>query len=322
MELPLRIAVLNAENLFLTLPGEATGPYQKSIFKARELARAISDIDPDLLFLAEVGGIKSLQLFNQNYLQENFIPSLIPGNSDRGIELGVLIKKNLPYRFAHGTHKNRPLPFNYHHEIEENALASERGLPLPHSSHAMSRDLLELRLFNNDDQAPVLIILFAHLKSKLDKEGIDSEGKMRRKAEFEYTLKAAKALTGQFDCPVIICGDLNGNALREAPDFEFSAIQNYPELKDILEVLNIPPRERGTFIYFSGSERRELQMDYILLPEQLHPAVIPETSGLYYYKNADGMPHARPTNHWQKDLLPSDHYPIIVDLEDRFLVRK
>ena len=76
-----------------------SGPHGDALKKPQEkiewIARTISEIDADITMLCEMGGLDSLDLFNTKYLNSQYYTSLLKGNSDRGIEMGYLIKKNV-----------------------------------------------------------------------------------------------------------------------------------------------------------------------------------------------------------------------------------
>ncbi|NJL24757.1 MAG: hypothetical protein HC902_06040 [Calothrix sp. SM1_5_4] len=178
-----KIAQLNAENLFLFLddPGErdwrrlsekewqklsaATVP-NKSLSKTLWLADSLLDINADIVCLNEVGGEESIRNFAKYFLKDRYTPHLIEGNSDRGIDIGYLVKKEFSPKVELRTHKNRPLNFLYPHEA-------------PPKTHYFSRDCAELRVFSGAPSTPALIILLVHLKSKLDPDGIDPQGRAR-----------------------------------------------------------------------------------------------------------------------------------------------
>ena len=56
---------------------------QKPLSKLWGLSKAILDIDPDILMLIEVGGRDSLENFSRYFLNDEFIPLFIEGNSKR-----------------------------------------------------------------------------------------------------------------------------------------------------------------------------------------------------------------------------------------------
>ncbi len=312
------ICSFNVENLFLPPYSKEESytlyKYEKSKDKVERLAKAIKDIDSDIIFLCEVGGEDSLRNFTEVYLENEYLYSLMPGNSERGIELAYLIKKDTDYTFKHLTHKRRPLNFNYPHEEKENYYQMSMGKKRVYPSHLPSRDIAELRIFKDDSEKPFLILLGVHLKSQLDKEGIDFGGRLRRKAEFKQLIETYKVLNKRYHqkVPIILLGDFNGKACRDETDPEFVNLYETTDLEDVLEVINEPKEARVSIHIFDKQGKDQgHQLDYIFLPKVLHSKVNPKRSGLYNYKNEEGVPFPRPTSLYERYQLPSDHFPIV-----------
>jgi exonuclease III len=315
----LKLALFNVENLFIYPDkNENDDLYlEKSEQKLNDLKATIENINPDLLMLCEVGGIQSLDYFNEQYLNAAYRTSLIEGNSDRGIENAYLIKKTLPLDFKQFSHKDTPINFNYAFEIEQNQKSQRQGLALKYQSHKFSRDISELRLYKRDSSSPSLIILLVHLKSKMDEAGIDPKSKGRRKAELITLIDTYKKLNKTFkDVPIIIAGDFNGIASKNNYEEEFEYLYFETNLEDILDILNTPIEDRTTLVYFKDDHSLEYtQFDYIFLPPELKDTILREKSGIYPFIDSKGNTIPFPTDGYLKSLLPSDHYPICVDLD-------
>lgn len=310
----MRIVYLNVENLFLSSEdAPMKHPLEKDPNKAKEIAKFLLDFNPDIVWLIEVGGEESLNNFNTKYLSDHFIPSLIPGNSDRGIELGLLIKKNLPYRCEHLTHKNRPLHFNYPHEIAANQMAAKIGNPPPFESQKLSRDFGEVRIYDQGSDIPKLIVLCAHLKSQLDPKGIDPRGSARREAEAKLLAQVVEAITLYYggQVPVIFGGDMNG----QINDPEFLALKRLPH-QELCDILKLPHHDRVTHVYFDKWDKRiEQQMDFCFVPPLLTNRIDSVNSGIYRWRGKEENLLPLPQNQFQRYTLPSDHYPVVLSLE-------
>jgi endonuclease/exonuclease/phosphatase family metal-dependent hydrolase len=301
----LKVCAFNLENLFLLPTSPENKTYTKSEEKVKKIAAAILDIDADIFALSEVGGLDSLHLLNQTYLGGKYYISLIKGNSDRGIELAYLISKKTSYTFEQYTYKNVPLDFKYPHEKMKGEEAT----------HYLSRDVAELRLKDKNGETK-LITLLVHLKSAYDPEGIDFLGKLRREAELQLLLKIYNKLEMKFpNTPIILLGDFNGNASKEHHSSEFESIYKHTELIDLLDLKNLPKEQKTTFCSFSRSGQSFYeQLDYIFMPKKWSSLVNQQRSGIYRYKDENGLPFAIPQSNSQKYALPSDHYPIMADL--------
>ena len=314
LELSLRIISFNVENLFVSpqatnfqeadnkLP-RVIQPGDKDFPLTQLLAKSIKEMSPDILGLMEVGGQESLEAFNEIYLNNSYYPSLIPGNSDRNIHLGYLINKKLPYDFEHYTHRNRSF---YPKDSKK--------------EDYLSRDIAELRLFNKEDdkkERPLLIVLTVHLKSKRS-DGQDFGGQKKRAAEFKLLLETYIHLEKRFksEVPIVIMGDFNAVIHHEYGGPGFQKLFDDTDLTDILEILKYPFDERATQTSFSRKgEVIAQQFDYIFLSKKWHSLVNKSTSGLYLFRDKNNQVIRRPQSSFERAQLPSDHYPLICDLE-------
>lgn len=322
----MRIAILNAQNLFLL-----NDPYDyqkktllkkfqpnKPLHKVIDLGKAIIEMNPDILMISEVGGEESLFNFNNKYCNNYFSPTLIKGNSDRGIELGFLIKRGMPFSYNHYTHKNRPINFNYEFEKQENEKKRKLNLPPLYMPHKFSRDIAELRVFEKGkNETPILILLFVHLKSQLDFGSHDKNGSKRRAAELETLINVYLSLQKKYHekIPIFVSGDFNGNAQLSNTDHEFQYLYEKTDLRDILELIDLPRNQRSTLLLpNSNNENNPLQFDYIFLSEKFKHIIRPKDSGIYRYKNPEtGVPLAFPQEDSDLRSFPSDHYPVVLD---------
>lgn len=297
----MKITTLNCENLFLSsedLPNIGTHCYLKDKKKTQKLANAILDIDSDIFCLQEVGGEQSLKILCDDYLKSLYSYALIEGNSNRNIHIAYLIKSSLKLKYSLVSNKEKFLDFSY-----------QKG----QKNELLSRDILELRIFN--DKKPHLILLGIHLKSQLDIDGIDQKGVKRRSAEMKLLTKRCLSLKNEFqNCPQVILGDFN-NIFNEDRD-EFRDFKNSCSgFVDILELLNINLSDRGTHIYFNNlGERFIQQLDYILVDAQLHSKISLKTGGIHIFKDRDNHTYPLPETNLQQYVMPSDHFPLTCEL--------
>ncbi len=328
-KISLKVALLNAENLFLLFDRPTTPEMtkadetewqrlstsifpNKSLKKTKELARVIQDINADIVMLCEIGGPESLINFNQLFLNQTYSPIALEGNSDRNIDVGFLIKKNSAFYFDLASNKNRLINFLYPHE---------RNLApgaIKITSHKFSRDVAELRLFKKARDNPFMVFLLTHLKSPLDPERRDPMGSQRRYAEFKTLLEIYKETESLHpDCPVVVAGDLNGNASRVGTDVEFEAVYQSTGLQDILDLAAKPLAERATYYQVRTGGRVEgKQIDYCFLSPRAASHLKPDSAQVYRYKDEFGFAIDIPNTIDAKLNLPSDHYPLIFELEN------
>lgn len=324
----LKFLTWNLENFFL-LPATSGTYLPKPKDKIQSIADVFHDIEPDIAFLMEVGGLASLDLFNDKYLANNYRVFLKKGNSNRGIEIGYLVKRSFLKKYELIAdligHANKPINFLYPHEHQQNKKAMIKGQKHRHHSHRMSRDLAELRLYHQKDsnkEDPRLIFLGAHLKSKLDRDGIDWQGTKRRKAELSYCLDIFQKREKQFrgKCPLFFTGDFNGECHQGKLDPEFSELGQITGLYDFSDHLKLPREECVSFIGMDKSKKPfPLQLDYFFFLEKWRPYIDATHSGFYRYRNEEGMPFPLPQNPGARFALPSDHYPLLTSWSPRLL---
>lgn len=319
----LKCLFLNAENLFLLFDQELPENYKtlnevdwkklsssvypnKPLRKTLELAKVGQEIDADIILLAEVGGEESLANWNKYFLNSDYYVALIEGNSDRSIDVGFLIHKRCGFHFNIETNKNRILNFHYPHEQK----LESAHQPL----HKFSRDVAELHLFSSNKEKPFFVFLLAHLKSPLDPEGIDPNGVKRREAELKALLDIYKKHEAN-QVPIAVVGDFNGNASRHGTESEFQEIYQSTQLEDIFEISALPIENRNTFDVIRNSGKTDSrQIDYCFLSPKAAALLKKDSARVYRYKNELGQSSA-PKTMSEKDLLPSDHYPIIFELQ-------
>lgn len=257
----------------------------KSLDKTKDIARTVKETNPDILCLVEVGGKASLENFSKYFLDNQYEIYHLPSNSDRGIDLGYLVKKELPYSFHIYAHTNVKL---------KNGKRPARGF---------------FQLDVKDKKNNLLTIFLTHLKSKLDLDNSDFEGRGQRQAEVEYLgLIASKQ---QKKNPTLIAGDLNGIIYKELTEFELKPFKDKFSFIDGLEVKGVPVDQRFSYVYFKGAKPVKMQLDYILCHEEnaknvCNAAIIP-------YKTPYGTIISPPKNMLERSYFPSDHYPLAID---------
>lgn len=314
-----KVVQLNAENLFLFLDDQTPRDWRKMserewqdlshatignkpLVKTLWLADSLLQMDPDIICLNEVGGLESLTNFGKHFLDDLYNPYLIEGNSDRGIDVGYLVRKELDLKIEFRSHKDRPLGFLYPHE---------QGDLL--KSHRFSRDCAELRLFRHGETRPALILLLVHLKSKLDPKGIDPYGRERRRAEFKTLIDIYRETRLELSppVPVIVAGDFNGCAKRAQVSDEFTEIVR-TDLESVIDLIETTPETSATQVQIGrGGNVTSLQIDYIFISPDLKEYLIPEKTQVYRYLSDLRVPLPLPRTLEQRSYLPSDHYPVV-----------
>jgi hypothetical protein len=113
------VMTYNVENLFYRVgqfermagkkfrqkPG-GQGQRPKPEYEVRGVSEAIKDVNPDVIILEEVENVFALDHLNEQYLDHAYQSVLVQGNDARGINVGFLIKKNLPFHMEVESHKD------------------------------------------------------------------------------------------------------------------------------------------------------------------------------------------------------------------------
>ena len=260
----------------------------KELSKVLDITRAVQDVNPDILMLVEVGGRESLVNFNKYFLNQKYSVYHAPSNSDRGIDVGYLVKKSLPYEFRLKAFTKIKL--------------TNRKMP--------ARGFFRLEMLDN--QQTKLAIILTHLKSKLDLKNEDFEGRDQRQAEVNFLIKQIKKHKNEY--PLIIAGDLNGIIYKEQTEPELTGFAKN-NMFDVLELLNKPLDERYTYAYFNSNTKRfAMQLDYILMHQSHQHRIIKDATSVYNFKTVNGKEMGLPDNRLQKSYFPSDHFPVVLEI--------
>jgi exonuclease III len=247
------------------------------------------------MMLSEVGGLESLENFNHHFLKDEYYIAFIEGNSDRFIHVAYLIHKDVNFQFEVRTNKAKKI------KIEEYNKTFEK---------TFSRDVLELFLYDGDNEDPSLILLTSHLKSQISSD-YDPKGHYKRSAEFKALLEIFADLKSQYSCPIVVGGDLNFTLEEKDRDLLTTV-----GLMEMHQFLNSSELERFTHIFFDFEEKMILnQLDYILFSKDLEDKVVKDSSYTYRFKNYYGEPDELPKTIKEKKLNPSDHYPLVFTIK-------
>jgi endonuclease/exonuclease/phosphatase family metal-dependent hydrolase len=301
LELWLKFLIWNLENFFLT-------PHLKSAYnqslkpqnKSQMIVKIIDEYAPEVLFLCEVGGVESLDLLAKQ-IKGEYLSFYTEGNSDRGIGLGFLIKKDYCQVQFH-THKNFKLP---------PITLEDKNYP-----RSFSRDAAELWLCDQQ-MNPKLIIWGVHLKSAQDRQGGDFRGARQRAAEIRGLVQLVKMRQEQFgNIPQWLAGDFNGQAYgpKVTQEFEHLAAQ-LPGHHDLLERLDLPQEERWSFV-INHNGGIPTQLDYLFLPEQTPTPKVSESGVIQLWQHIGTTPGPA-SSASERALWPSDHLPLFALWETR-----
>lgn len=264
----------------------------------KKIAQIITEEKLDFIVLQEVEGIQALKLFNRNYLNNQYEPIVLPGNDTRGIEIGFLVKKDLPIKYK--VISNREATHLY--------AATNEEIPI------FSRDLPALHIWKQESSVlddPEMIIFGNHLKSQRDRKE-DAKSVLFRTAQVEEMTAIVSHYKEVYkDSAVFIAGDFNANLATGA---EFKPLKAESGLKDSFDLnsVTMQDHERVTHSFHPrDGETSYSQMDAVFMNDKAQEYFI--QSYVYRYQE-NGKVKPLPKTYEERELNPSDHYPVIVKI--------
>lgn len=300
-----RFMSYNLENLFYSV-GKWTGGHRGAVRKtqgeakspeaSQRLGQIILETDPDFVSVQEVENIDALKRFAKEYLNDQYEAFLIEGNDVRGIDVGFLVRRGMPYVYEYISHKDFPGD-----SVGERVLFS-RDLPV-----------LLVREATQPNGPPIFGLSSTHFKSKRDREG-DPESRTLRGAQVagavhilqEYWERKYPGL------PMALLGDFNGSVNEED---EFRPLTTVGRMQNAFRIVKPPVTgiDEVTHTYHPpGGPTHAAEMDAMFVNEGLAAAVT--NAFVYRYRGVDGQPKPIPDSFAERSTNPSDHFPIVVDV--------
>lgn len=305
----LRIGTYNVLNLFQKVGKherradgsfeQVSGPVDKEEASREAQARVIREEGLDVVVLEEVENIAALEQFNQEHLGGQYRAFLIEGNDERGIDIAFLVKKDLPFEVEQRSRKG---------ETWQDPALGGRTVPL------FSRDLTSLVLRAPGRAQPLAVLFGTHMKSKRDRPG-DPESGIQRAAQAKRTAEILAETREEFGpgVPLLVAGDFNGDLMHG------------PELRPLFELAGLvdgfdaapektAPQDRVSHTYHPRDGAAQAhQMDGVLIDKAWSKLV--QRTRAYRYKDEQGREKPVPHTYAERSLNPSDHFPVILDLD-------
>lgn len=266
------------------------GPYAKSKAQLDGISRIFSKYRAAIAFCVEISSVHLLRSYDHEFLGNQYEEFLIEGNDPRGVDVGLLVRKDLPLEVEMHSHKNM--------------VDSETG------ELVFSRDLPAYILREKGQQKPLMIIFGTHFKSQRSTDN-DKNGFRKRSLQ----AKAASVIVGKYEemfpeVPILLVGDFN-NDVRRAP--EFTSLKNIG-LVDSFDVAadTVPEAERGTHFFFPRNGNPSVsQLDAIMLNKTAVKKQIAKSTKVLSHIDSDGQPYPPPRSYEERQRRPSDHLPIL-----------
>lgn len=309
----IKMMAYNVENMFMRLGkfakmtpedfNKMTASEIKPTNELEGLAVAIKDEAPDFIVMEEVEDIETLTKFSQDYLGDVYQPFLVDGNDQRGIQIGYLVKKDLPLQVTLESHKTAT--WTDPNDRREHQLFS-RDAPA----------LMIRRRGAKPDSAPALIFIGNHAKSQRNRGNSDPGSTILRTAQMKEIGSIIDDYQAQYgkDIPIVLGGDFNVD-VHQAPDVQ--AIRD--RMKDPFDIKGISGLDRMTHTFHPRQGATQFhQLDALFITPSLADNVV--SIEAYRYKDANGNPKPLPQTYAERARNPSDHFPLVVTLttEDIF----
>lgn len=287
----IRIGTYNILNLFEHLQNDQNNPVKNHERRLGNTA-AIREMNADFQLLVEVENLAALQKFNKDYLNDDFVPFVIDGNDTRGIDVALLVKKNLRIEVEYRSYKN-------------------------YAGKVFSRDAPVALVFDLDNNgqrmsSPRLAIMLVHQKSKRTDPDKEDQTAATRRAQGKASVEIVELIKAEFkgSFPIIIGGDFN-TAVHTSPE-----IRPYFDygFKDSLDMIEQPLayEQRDTHYYFSPTgEMHAEQIDALLVFSETD---VVTKADIYPTRDKNGNALAAPKSFEEREERPSDHLPIGIEI--------
>lgn len=294
----LKFLSFNLENFFLA---PHPGALLKDPKKIQKIASLIQDSQCDVCLLQEIGGDDSLRRFVAEHLNNEF--DLIMGKSadSRGIKQGTLIRKSLKFQY------------------EQRDLSDLRWTDPIHGKEDVlfPRDV-PIVILKSEKGNPIAAFLNVHLKSKIPRNG-DPESRILREAQVGGLTMAINRMKQEFGArfPIVLGGDLNGKFNTEN---EFRALYRYAKMDDAFNIAGETSfLDRISHTYHPrGNPRQVGQIDAFLVSPITREYIAKVKTLRYVDETGNQLP--LPQSQQDRLLNPSDHFPIVLELNWRQLI--
>lgn len=296
----MRVMTYNLENFYYNVNKIATeGRAQE---KYQDIAEIILDQRPEVLVLQEVHSKKSLEDFNYYELQDRYDVYVSSGNQSGGQNIAFMVKKDLNLKVEIKTNKDHEWFDPAQNELD----------------YLFDRDFPAMILREGSNTNPALIVFGHHGKAMIDRPGDPKSTQLRTEQIKRITmiLEDYGQVYGK-ETPILVAGDFNADVHRAKEVNSIKSIFN-----DVFEYSPIVRElfERYTHTYHPRNKPSEAHaMDAIFVNSTLKEAI--KSARVFRYRDELGLIKPLPQTPDQRSENPSDHFPIIVDIDVQPLIR-
>lgn len=263
-----------------------------------EQAAILAEIGADAVIAPEVEGLSALEQFVAHDAGHAYHPILQTGNDGRGIDIGMMLRRDLPLRWEIRSNK---------HVAFHDPVTNQR-------MKLFSRDIPVMILRLGDDPRPLLVLVGTHFKSKRDRPG-DRESRILRKAQVDGAVSIVDELFREFgsDAPIVFGGDFNGSIHAEA---EFASLKKALALADAFDLMTPPMTDAERITHTYHPQRgpvSKAQLDALFVSRGIQHCL--EKAYVYRYRDASGHVKPIPNTIGQRKDNPSDHFPVVTEFD-------
>ncbi|MCO5144038.1 MAG: hypothetical protein M9962_13190 [Oligoflexia bacterium] len=301
----LKIGQYNVENLLRTKGKWELDPLSKKyirkidpIAKPESRWMQVKDViersDNDIMIWQEVEDSQIAKNFVEKYLGDKYRVVVIDGNDIRGIDIAVIIKKDLPL------------------DVEVQSYRDLTQAKNGNSEKVFSRDLpiISFRKAGDPESSkPILRIAGTHYKSQRGHPS-DPRSFLKRKNQVIKSLEVMDMYSRKEpNVPMLLIGDFNAD-LRSAPEFEPLWQAGFKDAFDLAPT-PLPKEKRITQSYFPKWKRPIYsQLDAILVNKSGQKDDLVKETKIIPYLSPNGKEVALPTSFKERNNLGSDHYKV------------
>lgn len=264
--------------------------YAKPLYQLEGVSRVFKAYKPMLAFCVEIGSVKIMRDYDQEFLGNQYEEFLIDGNDPRGVDVGLMLRKDLPLEVEVQSHKN---------------LVSDDTGEL-----VFSRDLPAYILREKGQEKPMMIVFGTHFKSKRSVNG-DAHGTRKRTLQ----AKAASLIIEEYEkqypgVPIVLTGDFN-NDVRNSREFEPLKTIGLVDSFDLASV-TVEKNHRGTHFFFPKNGQASIsQLDSIMLNQAAVEKQMVKEAKILSHIDPQGNPYPPPQSYEERQTRASDHLPIL-----------
>lgn len=284
------------EDGYVLAPDDSDYRKEKPEHQVHQLAKTIKKINADFMVLTEVEGPHSLDLFIADYLDYKYDGYTSPSNDVRDLRISLIVKKNSGLKVD---------------LVSFEALRFFNPITEVHEPHFV-RNLPFFIISDEKTNKPLVAIVGIHFKSKRNRSR-DENSTFKRASEAEKTAELVREFKAKNPhIPLMIMGDFNAEI--SSPEFAPIRELNFKDPFDTHFVDDPKKLGRPTHTYFPTPDSFLFDsMDYALIDPAISKGIV--KAYVHRYSDKKGKIKNPPKNIQERNENPSDHYPIVFDID-------